>query len=229
MRTVDLRGLLEENTTYQVSCYVQVDSGSETVGLKLKESKVGMSPTFSELNSTVCNDSSWTYLEGQLNVTDLSSVTELFVYISGAPAGVDIFVDDFELLPAPANPLDADEDGMLDAWESFYFGSLSLAATDTDYNSNAIEDGLEYWQAVYGSDGVFLPAIIYPALALLSDELALSWSSESGTLYRILCSTNLMLNEWFVASNNITGNDQMMSVMMPQTNEVEFIRVEVDP
>lgn len=229
MRTVDLRALLEENTTYQVSCYAQVGSGSETVGLKLKETQMGLSPTYSELKSTVCNDASWTYLEGQLNVTDLSSVTELFVYISGAPAGVDIFVDDFELVPAPANPLDTDEDGILDAWESFYFGSLSLAATDTDYNGNAIQDGLEYWQAVYGSDGVFLPAIVYPTLAMLNNELALSWASESGTLYRILCSTNLMLNEWFVTSNNIAGNDQMMSVTMPQTNEVEFIRVEVDP
>ena len=52
---------------------------------------------------------------------------------------------------------------------------------------------------------------------------------KMGTMYRILCSTNLALGEWNVVSNAIAGNDQMMSVVMPTTNEVEFIQVEVDP
>ena len=229
IRSIDLTSSIEDETIYNVSCYVQVGTGTQTVGLKLKESKSGLDPTYSTLDSKACNASSWTYLEGQINVTDLASVTDLFLYISGAPPGVDIYVDDVVMQPAPANNLDSDEDGIQDSWEMYYFGSLASASTYTDYNVNSLQDGLEFWQAVYGSDGVFLPSIINPTLAMLNNELSLSWPSENGTMYRILCSTNLALGEWNVVSNAIAGNDQMMSVVMPTTNEVEFIQVEVDP
>ena len=39
IRSIDLRSSIEDETIYNVSCYVQVGSGTQTVGLKLKESK----------------------------------------------------------------------------------------------------------------------------------------------------------------------------------------------
>ena len=173
-----------------------------------------------------CNASSWTYLEGQINVTDLASVTELFLYISGAPPGTDIYVDDVVMQAAPANNLDSDEDGIQDSWEMYYFGSLENASMDTDYNNNSFRMELNFGKRFMVVMGSLLPSIINPTLAMLNNQVNLSWPSENGTMYRILCSTNLALGEWNVVSNAIAGNDQMMSVVMPTTNEVEFIQVE---
>ena len=36
------------------------------------------------------------------------------------------------------------------------------------------------------------------------------------------------MSDWSVMSNNITGDDQIMSIDISGTNNMEFIRVEVD-
>lgn len=229
LRTFDLRSSMENDTVYNVSCYVQVGSGAEVVGLKLKERENDNTiPNYSTLDTATCNDTSWTRLEGQINVTDLAQLSELFVYISGAPTGTVIYVDDVVLKAAPVNNLDSDEDGIQDSWETYYFGSLENASMDTDYNNNSIYDGLEFRQEKYGSVGALLPPIISPYLEILNSQVNLFWAGESGMLYKILATTNLASGAWEPLGNSILGSDELMSVPIMLTNDVEFIRVEAD-
>ena len=229
LRTFDLRSSMLNDTVYNVSCYVQVASGVDVVGLKLKETKNGNTvPNYSTLDTATCNSTSWTRLEGQINITDLSQLSELFIYISGAPAGTVIYVDDAVLKAAPINNLDSDEDGIQDSWETYYFGSLENVSLETDYNNNSINDGLEFWQETYGSAGVLLPSIISPSLEMLNSQLNLSWPGESGVLYKIYTTSDLASGAWESSGNSILGSNELMSVTMTSTNNVEFIRVEVD-
>ena len=63
---------------------------------------------------------------------------------------------------------------------------------------------------------------------MLNSELNISWDGESGTSYRILKTTNLTLQSWYLHGDLILENDGPVSVEIPMTNNVEFIRVEVD-
>ena len=99
---------------------------------------------------------------------------------------------------------------------------------DTDYNNNSIYDGLEFRQEKYGSVGALLPPIISPYLEIVNSQVNLFWAGESGMLYKILATTNLASGAWEPLGNSILGSDELMSVPIMLTNDVEFIRVEAD-
>jgi hypothetical protein len=153
-------------------------------------------------------------------------MSELFIYISGAPPGTIIYVDDVVLKAAPINNLDADEDGIQDSWEIFYYGTTETISDETDYNNNSINDGLEFWQTTYGDGIAFMP--VSSSLSILNSQLNISWQGKVGMPYKILKTTNLTSQSWHVGENFIIGNGEQVSIEIPMTNNVEFIRVEVD-
>ena len=99
-RTADWMGLatnlassVTPGASYHVRGYAQVGVGSSTVRLSLKTACEGESDAFSNIASATATDSDWVLLEGTMTVADCQ-LNDLSLYIEGAPAGTDIYLDD---------------------------------------------------------------------------------------------------------------------------------------
>ena len=225
--SLDLRSLLDNGVNYTISCYARVNTGDHNVKIIVKSTKDGI-PSYGQVANISCNSSGWTQIEGEIIYDDVSQFSELFFYVSGAPTGIDIYVDDVEIKASPVNILDQDSDGLQDSWESYYFGSIDGSNTSSynDYDSDGFDNLSEFRAGTNPTD---------PSSALKINEVAyennpsvVSWASSSNTMYRILKSTNLASNDWEVISEGIAGNNNEISCNLSATNATEFIKIEVD-
>lgn len=89
----NLVGSVNPGSSYRVRGYAQVGTGSSTVRLSLKTSCEGQSDAFSTIASATATDSDWVVLEGTMTVSDCE-LNDVSLYIEGAPAGTDIYLDD---------------------------------------------------------------------------------------------------------------------------------------
>lgn len=88
--------------------------------------------------------------------------------------------------------LDSDSDGLPDAWEILYFGSIN--AVDGDATDDGDSDGTtnyEEWRA--GTDPTDPDSAFEFVAIAVGTESIFSWTSETGKLYSLWTSTNLVL------------------------------------
>ena len=95
-----LVGRLTPGASYSVSAWAQVGTGSSFVNLNFQNACDGGTTNFTFLAGATANDSTWTQLQGTLVAPSCTLTTGNF-YIEGAPAGVDIYLDDVEVQPLP--------------------------------------------------------------------------------------------------------------------------------
>ena len=97
---VSLLGRLTPGASYTVSAWAQVGSGSHPVNLTFQNACDGGATNFSFIAGATASDAAWTQLQGTLVAPNCALTTANF-YIEGAPAGVDIYLDDVEVAVAP--------------------------------------------------------------------------------------------------------------------------------
>lgn len=95
-----LVGRVTPGTSYSVSAWAQVGTGSSPVNLTFQNACDGGSESFTFVAGATVGDGSWTELTGTLVVPNCNLTTANF-YIEGAPAGVDIYLDDVVLRALP--------------------------------------------------------------------------------------------------------------------------------
>lgn len=95
-----LLGRLTPGASYSVSAWAQVGTGSSNVNLTFQNACDGGATNFTFVAGATANASTWTRLQGTLVAPNCTLTTGNF-YIEGAPAGVDIYLDDVEILPVP--------------------------------------------------------------------------------------------------------------------------------
>lgn len=95
-----LVGRLTPGKSYSVSAWAQVGTGSSNVNLTFQNACEGGSTNFTWITGATANDSTWTQLQGTLVAPNCNLTTGNF-YIEGAPAGVDIYLDDVEIRELP--------------------------------------------------------------------------------------------------------------------------------
>lgn len=93
-----LVGRLTPGASYSVSAWAQVGTGSNNVNLTFQNACEGGATNFTFVAGATANASTWTRLQGTLVAPNCTLATGNF-YIEGAPAGVDIYLDDVEILP----------------------------------------------------------------------------------------------------------------------------------
>ena len=142
--SLDLRQEISSGTSYQLSCFARLGSGSDSLKLILKSQIDGVSTNYGQLAQVTCNSTEWTELSGEIFVQNVSNLDELFFYISGASPGIDIIIDDVTLTTAPGNNLDIDGDGLQDSWENYYFNSLSSYTGEDDPDGDGSINALEF-------------------------------------------------------------------------------------
>jgi endo-1,4-beta-xylanase len=95
-----LVGRLTPGASYSVSAWAQVGSGTSPVNLTFQNACDGGADSFSFVAGAVANDATWTQLQGTL-VAPSCTLTNGNLYIEGAPAAVDIYLDDVEVRLLP--------------------------------------------------------------------------------------------------------------------------------
>lgn len=85
---------------YSVSVNARIGgAASDNLIITVKTVCEGEADVFTPVASTTVNDADWTSLSGTL-VAPSCNLTEMLVYVEGPGAGVDLFVDDFEMRTA---------------------------------------------------------------------------------------------------------------------------------
>jgi hypothetical protein len=95
-----LVGRLTPGKSYSLHAWAQVGSDSHFVNLSFQNACQGETEAFSFLAGATANASTWTELQGTLVAPNCTLATGN-LYIEGAPAGVDIYLDDVELRELP--------------------------------------------------------------------------------------------------------------------------------
>jgi hypothetical protein len=124
--------------------------------------------------------------------------------------------------------IDANNNGMSDAWEMAFFGSVStnrIRTTDTDH------DGMtDYAEFIAGTDPTDPTSLLHFTSTTLLDaqHVQLQWTAVSNRLYQLNVSSNLAtwsaLTGWMQASAN-----PIMSCTVTNSAATSFYRIEVRP
>lgn len=96
----NLIGRLTPGASYSVSAWAQVGTGSSPVNLTFQNACDATTTNFTFVAGATANASDWTQLRGTI-VAPNCALTTGNLYIEGAPAGVDIYLDDVELRELP--------------------------------------------------------------------------------------------------------------------------------
>ncbi|MEA2067889.1 MAG: hypothetical protein U9P12_01700 [Verrucomicrobiota bacterium] len=116
---------------------------------------------------------------------------------------------------------DDDADGMADAWEIQYFGSMGVSDGLSDIDADLFSDVQEF---IAGTDPFDADSQL--RITGLSDELR--WASVQGKYYRVLTSTNLASGVWAVETSGIPGGFAESSYPISNTNDAAFMKIEVE-
>ncbi len=88
--------------------------------------------------------------------------------------------------------VDADEDGMADAWETTKFGDLATATHATDFDGDGLLDWQEYVVGMEPKNDQSRLAITNMAAAADSAQIVLQWPSASNRTYSLFGTSNML-------------------------------------
>jgi len=130
--------------------------------------------------------------------------------------------------------LDANRNGISDAWEKYYFGSVTTNRTQfTDTDGDGMSDYAEF---IAGTDPTNAASklVFLSATLQTNDQVQLQWSAIGGRLYQVLAapaSTNLSswapISDWLQAP--ILQPSPMSYTATNATQRSRFYRVQVRP
>ncbi|MFM2294272.1 MAG: hypothetical protein RLZZ350_685 [Verrucomicrobiota bacterium] len=204
-----------------------------------------LAPGFTNLPGTIqFTNNLW---EGVANVTGPLTLTRAGIgaSVTGAPAGT--YVAQFSPVAFYATPAsqtntlapggtisftgnyaftDANTNGIADAWEQFYFGSVTTnrtALTDTD--ADGATDRAEF---LAGTNPTNAASVLRLTATLTpSNTVSLAWPSVLGRAYCPLAASDAQ--NFFPLADWATAFSTTMNFTQPATNQNQFFRVQVAP
>ena len=134
------------------------------------------------------------------------------------------------LWTAPVMP-DIDFDGLSDDWETFYFGSLSRAGSNTDTDGNGVNDLEEFiagTDPLNASDGTSLAISSSGTINFLARQATGSGYENRIRRYRLLHSGSLADADWVPVPDmdGIAAEGQLVSCDLPAKSSVGYYRTE---
>jgi len=126
---------------------------------------------------------------------------------------------------------DSNGDGLLDAWQIYYFGSISSpdAAPDADPDGDGANNLNEYINLTDPTNPHSYEALYAAPGAPNSQSFALSWMASRGRLYTIETTSNLVSRAWqaLPAATSVVGDNTMHSVTNSGAASPSFYRLQV--
>jgi hypothetical protein len=122
---------------------------------------------------------------------------------------------------------DANANGMSDAWETSFFGSVSAGRTQlTDTDGDGMKDYAEFIAGTVPTNSASF--LRFTTLVPQNTGMTrLDWPTVPARSYRVLGSADLVA--WQVAQDWIRANGSVLSHTAPSTNGFRFFRLEVKP
>jgi serine protease AprX len=128
--------------------------------------------------------------------------------------------------------IDANQNGISDAWEKYYFGSATTNRTQfTDSDGDGMSDYAEF---IAGTDPTNAASkLVFLSATLLSNNLVqLEWAAIPGRLYQVQTSSldYSNLQDWIPMTDWLQASDSPMYYATSRTNQgVHACRVQVRP
>jgi len=126
---------------------------------------------------------------------------------------------------------DSNGDGLLDAWQIYYFGSIDSpnAAPNADPDGDGVNNLNEYINLTDPTNPHSYEALDAAPGAPNSQSLALSWMASRGRLYTIETAANLDSRTWqaLPAATSVVGDNTLHSVTISGTASPSFYRLKV--
>ena len=115
---------------------------------------------------------------------------------------------------------DVDADGLPDTWETTYFNNILAALPGTDDDGDSMENLSEYVAGTNPRDSASL-------FHLQSDAGMIYFIAQSGRLYNVRHSTNLVAGGWNSTQTNVLGFGQTVPCPVDGASGSGFYRVDV--
>jgi len=150
------------------------------------------------------------------------------VWVSSASAGDhgdgNGLADAFVMRVSAPNPgdVDSDGDGLPDAWESEFLGSLDQTGAE-DADSDGAPNASEYQAGTHPGQAGSVFRV--EAVAAVTGKVTLRWRTSVGISYRVESTESLGTGPWAVVFEELRGDGNVTSVELPSASEVGFVRV----
>jgi hypothetical protein len=125
---------------------------------------------------------------------------------------------------APA--VDADGDGLRDAWEVAHFGSIGVASGASDFDADGLSDGAEFLAGTAPTDPH--SRLVLDLSRTPGGDLLLRWDGVAGERYTIESKADLSDDTWVPLSIGIAGVAPSTSCAVPSAAVHRFLRVRVE-
>ena len=119
--------------------------------------------------------------------------------------------------------VDADRDGIRDAWELEYTNTLAIFGVDTDIDGDDTRDLEEYLNGTNPLDANDVFRIV--SIERVGSLIALRWTSKSNRCYRLECRSTLLGTEWSELSLGFENSLGWSTATIPYAGCMGFFRV----
>jgi YD repeat-containing protein len=123
------------------------------------------------------------------------------------------------VIPDPGS--DTDGDGLLDAWEQQFFGTLSRDGSG-DFDGDGFIDFNEFLAATNPTDSLSLLRVLPPQV---SGSVTVQWESVAGKVYRLQYKDDLSAANWSSISGDVTASGTLSSKIDSTAQNRRFYRV----
>jgi len=145
----------------------------------------------------------------------------------GVRGYLDFTTGSYQLVVSPLNFVDADGDGLPDAWEVQHFGTLTNGASG-DNDSDGVSNLNEFYGLTQPTNGTSRFAIT--SITQVGGTAVVAWAAAPWAHYRVDGGTNLAGAQWYALTNRLraqsTAGTETHQVPVPLTGTANVFRVE---
>jgi hypothetical protein len=153
----DLTSIAELGASYSFGAFAKLGgAASDTLNLTAFINCEGQSSRYIQIDTAAASDSDWTELTGELTLpaSFQCSLNQVLVYVEGAAAGVDIYVDDVSAMQTADAPVvtnlitNSDFESGAQGWTAGFGGTLAVSTTQAHHGlqSVVVTDRTETYQ-----------------------------------------------------------------------------------
>ena len=142
-----LTSVAELGATYSFSAFARLGGApSDTLSLTALINCEGQTSRYIQIDTTTASDSDWSELTGEftLPASFECALNEVLVYVEGAAAGVDIYVDDVSATRSAEAPVvnnlisNSDFESGAQGWTAAFGGTLAVSTAQAHHGSQSV-------------------------------------------------------------------------------------------